>query len=87
MLLSRTLCMAGEGDFRICLAPKNHCYSILSQNYDFYPKLAHLDTLDFKLSYTVMMDGLDYSNHITYVKNIHVTSSLKWLKIVENDWK
>ena len=36
--------------FRICLAPKNHGYSISALNYDFYPHLAQLDNLNFTLS-------------------------------------
>ena len=36
--------------FRICLAPKNHGYSILAQSYECGPRQRKLDILDFTLS-------------------------------------
>ena len=40
----------GAVDFRICLAPKYHIYSISAQSYEFCTHLAQLDTFDFTLS-------------------------------------
>ena len=45
----------GAVDFRICLAPKDHGYSISSQRYDVYTHLAQLDNLDFTLSRTLFI--------------------------------
>ena len=42
----------GVVDFRICLAPKYHGYSILDQSHEFGPHLAQLDNLDVTLSHT-----------------------------------
>ena len=39
----------GAVDFKICLAPKYHGYSISAQSYEFYPHMAQLDNLDFTM--------------------------------------
>ena len=44
----------GAVDLRIYLAQKNHGSSISVQSYDFYPRLAKLDILDFTLSHTLL---------------------------------
>ena len=40
-------------DFKICLTPKIHGFLISAQSYNFSPRLAQLDNLDFTLSHTV----------------------------------
>ena len=40
----------GAVDFRICLPPKYHGFSISAQSYEFCPHLAQLDNLDFTMS-------------------------------------